>query len=282
MIRMFARRQSAKVVAAGTDEFLFGITLPSDSVVHDIKARVKLWDFTETARTLDLITAYAVEGWVLPLLDPDSAQGFDNLWDTLVPKDTDVQVMDLDTGAADATPFYEPGEADWSTLLDVGLRPKRLFHRHRFQTFGDSIFTAFDSATPFNVLWTPGDQFTIHIKKTIRVSQPSVVLFALASPAMDDDTTTAEAALTEPEIGQVKYVGHVLERAMLHLFGVFEAGAETPWEEATALLQKHLDPDPQYEASLTSQAITWACHVEAMIDHSVVGRLDTKSVSMGR
>ncbi len=83
-------------------------------------------------------------------------------------------------------------------------------------------------------------------------------------------------------MGQIKYVGHVLERAMLHLFGVFEAGAETPWEEATALLQKHLDPDPSVALSFTPTAITWACHTEAMIDHSVVGTLDTKQISLGR
>ncbi len=280
MIRMFARRQSGKSVASGTDEFLFGITLPSDTVVHDIKAKVKVWSLSEL--TSDNMSAYAVEGWVLPLLDPDSAQGFENLWDTLVPKDTDVQVMDLDTGAADATPFYEPGEADWSQLLDIGLRPKRLFHRHRFLSMHDSLFTFQDNQTPFNVLYRAGDRFDIHIKKRITVRQPSVVLFAFASPSLDDSTTSSEAALTEPEMGQVKYIGHVLERAMLHLFGVFEAGAETPWEEATALLQKHLDPDPQIEAALTMQPTAWFVHVEAMIDHSVVGRLDTRQVSLGR
>ena len=91
-----------------------------------------------------------------------------------------------------------------------------------------------------------------------------------------------ETALAEAEMGQVKYVGHVLERAMLHLFGVFETGAETSWEEATALLQKHLDPDFFLEAGNSASATAVRCMYEVMIDHSVVGRLDTKSVSLGR
>ncbi len=280
MIRMFARRQAAKIVSSPADEFLFGLTLPSDTVVHNIRARFKIWDGS-ALQVLANVLSYAVEGWVLPLLDPDAAQGFDNLWDTLVPKDTDVQTMDLDTGAADATPFFEPGEADWSQLLDIGLRPRRIFHRHRFLTILDAYHRFNDTETPFLMKWEAGDQFSINLRG-FRVQQPSVVLFALAAPAMDDDVTTSEAALTEPEMGQIKYVGHVLERAMLHLFGVFETGAETPWEEATALLQKHLDPDPQYESGLTSIGSAWNCHVEAMIDHSVVGRLDTKQISLGR
>lgn len=280
MIRMFARRQSARQVPAGTDEVMIGITLPSDTVIHDIRARVKVWNLSKQA--LDTVGAYAVEGWILPLLDPDAVTGYDGLWDTLVPKDTDVKVMDLDTAAADATPFYEPGEADWSQLLDIGLRPVRVYHRHRFMTPLESYYVAQDNQSPFNVLYLPGEEFMIHIKKKIFVKQPSVLVFALASPGMDDDVTDAQASLTEPELGQVKYIGHVLERAMLHLFGVTEAGAETPWEEASALLQKHLEPDPFYEAGITSQQMTWSVHTEAMIDHSVTGRLDTQQLSLGR
>ena len=37
----------------------------------------------------------AVEGWILPVLDPDAGSSFDTLLDTLVPKDTDVEVIDL-------------------------------------------------------------------------------------------------------------------------------------------------------------------------------------------
>ena len=40
MFRMLARRRSQISVAAGTDQVLWGMSLPSDTVVHDIKGEV--------------------------------------------------------------------------------------------------------------------------------------------------------------------------------------------------------------------------------------------------
>ena len=136
-------------------------------------------------------------------------------------------------GALDTSPFFEPGEADWTAVFDVGLRPERIYHRDRLLTIvNGSVFTYQDNQSPFNVEWRAGDSFSIHIGKRLRVRQPSVLVFAVAAPSMDDTTVTIQAALAENEWPQVKYMSHILERAMLHVLGVVEAGAETPWEEA--------------------------------------------------
>ncbi len=282
MLRMFARRSGQGACIVGTDEVMFGISLPSDTVIHDIRAKISLTNTLE--HSVQQACRYACEGWILPVHDPDAAPTFDNLWDTLVPKDTDVQTLDLDTGAADSTPFFEPGEADWSDLLDIGLRPERLYHRQKILTFsnGGPRFVFQDNQTPFSVIWLPGDSFRIHIRRRLRVRQPSVLLFAIAAPQTDDTTATQESALAEAEWGQVKYMGHVLERAMLHVLGVVEAGAETPWEEATALIQKHLDPDVREDTAGRFTASSFEFIFEAMIDHSVVGELAKQAVSTGR
>lgn len=282
MLRMFARRiASVNIVSGGSDQVLFGISLPSDTVIHDIRARVSL--VSDAFMAMGKIVPYAIEGWILPVLDPDSGITYDTLWDTLVPKDTDVQTMDLDTGAADATPFYEPGEADWTSLFDVGLRPERLYHRHRFITATSrGVIIMKDSETPFLPLFVPGDDFVIHIGRRLRVRQPSALVFAAAMPSTDDTTSTLQGILGETEWPQVKYMSHVLERALLHVLGVVEAGAETPWEEATALLQKHLDPDVFEELAAKFTAANIDFFVEAMIDHSVVGALGKAALTTGR
>ncbi len=280
MLRMFARRTSVGNVAAG-DEVIVGLSLPSDSVVHDISIRVSL---TSDNRLLQgNATMYGAAVYILPVLDPDAGAGFDAIWDALVPKDTDVQTMDLDTGAPDTSPFFEPGEADWSNVFDLGLRPEKLYQRTRLLTMmnGGANFKFQDNQTPFAVLWTPGDAFTIRIRKRFRVRQPSVLLCAIAAPNLDDTTVTNESALLENEWGQIKYARNMLERAMLHVFGLFEAGAETPWEEATALLQKHLDPDMHEDVAATLETVTWDYAVTAMFDHSVVGELGVGAVSLG-
>lgn len=282
MLRMFARRMSQIRTTSGADQVMVGWSLPSDTVLHDIRLKVQMVGLT--SRLLHGAShMFAVEGWILPVLDPDSGATYDTLWDQLVPKDTDVQTIDLDTEAADTTPFYEPGEADWSAVLDVGLRPQRLYHRHALITEASpGQMVSYDTQTPFNIVWSARQNFKIQVRKRLRVRQPSALVFAIASPALDDTTGVVAGMLEEAEWAQVKYSGNLLERALLHLFGVVEAGAETPWEEATALLQKHLDPDLYEETAGKFGLETYDVYSEAMLDHSVVGEVAVGSISTGR
>lgn len=281
MIRMFAKRMTKRSVAPGTDSVIVGMSLPSGSKINNINIDFHVWELT--LRAVAEVFHYAVEGWILPVHDPDGSAGFDTLWDTLVPKDTDVETMDLDTGAADVTNFYEPGEPDFSDMLEVGLRPERIYHRNRVLTMANgSISTTQDAESPFAPRWVPGDNFQIRIKRNFMITQPSVLVFGLASPVMDDTTTAIESALAESNWGQVKYIQHVLQRALLHVLGVVEAGAETPWEEATALLKRHLEPDVIETVAGEMAAATWHVYASAMFDHSVEGEMGQTSISTGR
>ncbi len=279
-IRMFARRLQKSRATVGTDNVFFGISLPSDSIIHDINLEVHV--HSNTLFELNEMAMYSIEGWILPVLDPDAQTSFQTLWDNLVPKDTDVETIDLDTAAADATSFFEPGEPDFSDLMDVGLRPDRIYAMARMKTFSNARISFQDNQTPFSVVWVSGDTMKIRIRRRFRVKQPSVLLFAIASPALDDTVTVEPAAAAENEWGQMKYIGHVLERAILHLFGVVEAGAETPWEEATALLKKILEPDPFELTAATMVGVAWEVVCRGIVDHSVEGRLGQTSISTGR
>lgn len=281
MLRMFAKRMFQVTIAPGTDTVLFGLSLPSGSVLNNVRCTVSLYG--GSVQPMATALAYACEGYILPVLDPDAAVGYDVLFDTLVPKDTDAQTMDLDVGAADTTPFWEPGEADWSTLFDVGLRPELIYRRKRLLTpLNGSAAMHRDPETPFLPEWVPGELFNINIRKRYRIEQPSVVVFAVAQPNLDDTTTTLEGALGESKWGQIKYAGDLLRRALLHVFGLVETGAETPWEEATALLQEHLQPDVYektggfFSAGITMQGVGMA-----MIDHSVEGTLEVGQIGLG-
>lgn len=281
MIRMFAKRLYSEQVASGTDRVFAALPLPSGSRLNDISIDFRAHQLTSIGIGVNMM--WAIEGWILPVLDPDAAVNVNTLWDNLVPKDTDVEAIDLDTGATDSTPFYEPGEPDFSDMLEVGLRPERIYHANGIATIGqDSFITFQDNQTPFSVLWIPQIGRRIRIRKNYSVRQPSMALFAFANPSLDDTTATEPTAPAESEWGQLKYIGHVLERALLHLFGVTEAGAETPWEEATALLKKHLEPDVFEDSGGTFGSAAWRVTAKAMFDHSVEGRLGQTSISTGR
>lgn len=281
MLRLIARRLVSQSVVPGADAVVLGMTLPSDTVVTRIKMDCHLLS-SVYKNTADVVM-YAMEGWVLPIQDVDLADTYDDIWDALVPKDTDVEVMDLDTQALDTTPFYEPGEVDWTALFDVGLKPKRIYQRIRILSAArGSLTTAQDVETPFSAQWVPGEHFTVNINRPIRVKQPSVLVFAVASPAQDDNNATVMAALGENQIPRVKYMGHVLEQALLHTLGIIEAGAETPWEEATALLKAHLDPDPFDSAGTSLATQTYRMVAQSMIHHKVKGELGKTVVTTGR
>jgi len=188
-------------------------------------------------------TMYAVEAWVLPVQDPDLADSLLDIWNLLVPKDTDTQTLDLDTASLDTTPMFEPGEMDWSQLYQVGLRPERLYHRHKIVTINNTHGMRWiDATTPFETRWQLGDSFDFSIG-SFRVEQPSVLIVAGSTPALDDTSTVIPKALAEADWLQVKFLEDTLLAALKDLTGLTEPGAETPWEEATDILQEYLDPD---------------------------------------
>ena len=88
MLRMFARRRAEILVGGATDEVMFGISLPSGSRINDVRAQVHVVGDIVQPRTA--VGMYAIEGYILPVFDPDAVVSYDTLWDTLVPKDDDV------------------------------------------------------------------------------------------------------------------------------------------------------------------------------------------------
>lgn len=279
-VRMFARDRGQILASSGGDQIITGIALPQDTVLNDVKVKVNL--INQGTLTTDQAAFFGVEAYILPVLDPDAGVTFETLWDTLVPKDIDTQTIDLDTGATDTTPFFEPGEVDWTQLLDVGLRPRKVYSRYRMSTVHNAVFAYKDSESPFEKRYQGGDQFTIRIKRPMRVRQPSAFVVGLASPSMDDTTTSLRSVLAENEWPRIKYAGTTLEHAMIDLLGLVEAGAETPWEDATDLLQKYLEPDVYEETAGRFSGVNWLAFYDSMFDLSVVGRLGVRAVSTGR
>ncbi len=287
-LHMTARQTFGREVDDGSDEVLFGLTLPSGSIVHGIHAEISYvcGSISAGANLFAAVRmgAISVEGWILPILDPDAGASWDAVWDALVPKDTDVDVMDLDSVATDATSFFEPGEMAMANLFNVGLQPRRIYHHHKILSIADgAVGVVQDNQTPFQLEYTPGGKLTINIGRNIAVSQPSLLAFAFGVPLMDDTAVGVPTVLSESQIPQVKYMRDVLSRAMLHQLGLIEAGAETPWEEASALLRLHLNPDIfEDTAGLFVTQGEYIVAGEVTIRHSVTGEMILGNVSTGR
>lgn len=281
MLRMIGRRIFQVLVSNGTDRVIWGMSIPAGSRIHDIRCRLNVVSNDETIFNKAVFSA--TEMYLLPVHDPDSTETLDALWDRLVEKDTDVATLDLDTHTADTSPFYEPGEINWEALLPVGRKPEKLWKSHKMYTIAeDAVFQYQDNQSPFTKRYVAGGVERIHVSRKLRVDQPMVLCLGMASPVTDDTTATVESILNEKEWPQVRYMKHVLERALLSALGLVEAGAETPWEEASVLLAKQLDPDVYENTSAAFASIDWNVFGEATVDYSVEGELGRILVTTGR
>ncbi len=281
MTKMRLRRIFAVSTGAGTDDVIFGAFMPGGTTMSKIKGLVQMHS---DALIVNGVVAAAIEGWVLPVFDPDAATTMSALWDALVPKDRTDDVLDLDTGAADSASFYEGGAIVWEKVFDVGLQPKRVFHWHDYASFSyHNIKAQQDVETPFAEEWFAGFNVPIVIPRPIRVSQPSLLVFGVGSPLMDRTSATAPiAGLIENRWGQIKWIDHVMERAFLDLIGLTEGGAETPWEEASRLIAEHLDPMMlEADAGVFDPAI-WFASGEVTMVHHVPGTIGKGMITTGR
>ncbi len=272
MIRALAHRTFQRPVVGGADGVMASFALPSDTVVHWVRGYINVEGIT--LQTAQEISMCAVEAHVLPVMDPDASATPDSIWDQFVIKDSPLTTLDLDTVTVDVSPAFEPGESQFARVLDVGLIPKRLMHQHRMFSLGNgSLFQNQDNQTPFAVEWIPGGQFRVNLGG-FRVTQPSYVMVGVASPTMNRTTVTIPGVASEQDWPRLKYLELVLEQALISLMGLTEAGAETPWDEATTMLKRHLDPEVFELDGDQFQATTFTCFGEIQCDFSVTGTLE--------
>lgn len=280
MFHMIARRRGMDQVTAGTDQAIWGLSLPRGTVLHDVKGTIAIHEETNMLRSE--LTGYAAELQVVPIPDPDAGTSFNTLWNQLVPKDTDAQVIDLDTVATDVTPFFEPGMTDWSQVLDIGKRPKKLYGRYKLLSMANGAVTIFRNDTNANVEYVAGDNFSVRSKEKLRADQPSVLMMAIASPDLLDTTITDTTMLAENEWSRIKYGKQMLEQAMISLIALEEAGAETPWEDQVDLLQEYLEPDLFEGVADRFVSGQFTVLFDFKIGISVTGSLSLKTLSTGR
>ncbi len=273
---------SQSAITIGTDAVVGGVWLPAGSILAGVKGDVQLVGPTEL--TLGQVVSYGLEGWILPMEDPDSGVTMNALWDSHVPKDTVTELMDLDADAADATPFYEPGSIAWEFLFDIGMSPRRILHRHKFVTAASGSFmTRQDVETPFTEHWFPGAVERVNITRPYRVKVPSLAVFAVAVPdTLQTSATDAVGGMPETDWGRVKFIDTVMEQAMMSLLGLTESGAETPWVEAASLLRQYMDPAVLENNAGSFAPTVWGAHGELVFDVVVPGSMKKRVLSGGR
>ena len=276
-MRVIGRRMSGVLVAAGSDKIIAGYPIPAGGVLNNVWLDVKL--MTYAAGFLDSALLYGITGFVVPLLDPDTVQTYDDVWDSQIPKDAAnaAGVFDLDTSAVDTQPEWEVGEPDWTGVFNLAAgAPVEIFKRRKLVSFADVHSKGFESGTPDTFYAT--DLFNTQVSRTVRVDTPSLVLFGFSSPTIVS-SATVWSTLSEIEWVMYQYLEMTLEHAWMNLVGLVEAGAETPYVEAASLITELIE-DVVLESEAASIGQTsWNVWCTSTFDVSVPGRLTAGVIS---
>ena len=285
MQRLIAHRYEQTTVLTETDRVIFGMTLPSESTLNNIRATVDVkTPVTNDRLSADFASIYEIAGYILPLPDVDAQPQLDVLWDQLVPKQEDDDTIEMDSGVADTNPFFEPGEESMEELYSVGFQPEQIFKRRELVTAAHPSAVLYEATGPQYVY---AQRHSLQTRKRYFIENPSVVVFGLSNPGLatgQDKAASPVTSLTGSNIAQLKYMTNVLERAFMDVLAITEVGAESPWEEATNLLKAHLEPKVLTDGASGSPWIneSYDVHVMAMIDHSVTGRFGVGTISAGQ
>lgn len=262
------------VAAVSADAVIAAIAMPRGGVMHGFNGQLKLW---QGELAVDLEVAYGLAMYAVPILDPDAAATYDAIWDAQVPKNK-IQaegVMDLDTGAADVTPEYEPGEVNWEGVFDMERGPRRLYRRRKTIT-SVSAGPGPGSSAAFATHYVPKDSVNISVKGGFRARVPTAVMLGLSNPTLDRTTGTVLTSPTEDEWFMLRYLEDTAIDAMKFLVGRVEAGAKTPYQEAAVFLDKTLAPDPfEYSGALRS-SVEWNASLSCQFTMSVPGKMKAR------
>lgn len=277
--RLFRHTLEEHDVGIGTDDVIGGANLPSEGVLNNIWGEVHA--IVSTPLPLTNAVMYGCRGLMLQIDDVDTASTFSAIWDTQVPKDQAATQGGFDlSGVTDATPEFEPGEPDISKILDYQLfdDDAEWFRRHKLISFATSK-GGFLDATPD--VYSPTDFFKVRSRKSMPVEIASIAALGFSAPALDATTTTLQGTpSSEAALISIKYMEVILEQAWMHLVGLVESGAETPYEEATTRLVDFLEPLVFEETAASFNPIVWVVYSAMTFDITVPGRRQFNQISI--
>ncbi len=200
-------------IAATTDRVLVGYPLPKGCTLNRIHLTCSIIGPEDMA--VQQACMYGLSAFVVPILDPDTPDSVDDIWDFLVPKDIGegAGVFDLDQTVADTTPEFNFGEPDLAGIFGVANNePIEIFRRRKLLTAANSMtgYTRIDAAADE---YLATDFFTTKINKSVRAARHSYILVGFSAPDTTQTDGTVKQSITEAQWVMMTYIETFLENA---------------------------------------------------------------------
>ena len=271
-MQLYGQRWSQIQVPAGGDQVLVGYPLPEGGRCN------RIWldcHVIGTSIPWDHAAVYGLAGFQVQLIDPDSSNNYEALWDAYVTKDTGLSggagggIFDMNTGTGDGSPYLEIGEKNPAKLAQIGMGEVPFFEREKMITFASNP-RGFQAEAPDS--WIPTDHFNTEMRGLPEVDKPSLVLFGFSSPSLNATTTTVRANTYSTGKWLIyKYLETALMDAWKYYAGLIETGAETPYVEAVELLDDLIEPSAFEEIATSFDPETWIVFAKATFGVVVPG-----------
>lgn len=273
--RVFRHTRYAHNVLSGADMVIADCPIPQGCSQLNVWGEVHCASIEAEALDWDEATSWGLEGWVIPVQDPDTALDLNTLFDQFVPKDTEMTPGSFELNPTTvAASFMDYGEVNIDQIMDMGnLDPQARWYSYSkmLSWANNRVNLVAGSPDTFSVQ----DVHKIRSRKNMSADVMSWSVLAAGVPTGGDVDASRSTYASEALWAQTKYVDVVLEQAWMELLGLTETGAETPWTEAALAVQDLVEPEPVFvTGALTANWNPCDLHVwcQATFELRVPGR----------
>lgn len=266
MVILNQKRKGLYSVAATVDRVVAGVAVPRGARVTQVSGHIDV--MTTTRMIIDEVLDYSLRAFMIPVHDFDTQITYDQIWDNLVPKDdAATDTIDADEAAGDVVAIDTPGLPDLETIMGIhGTKLISVYKRQgQFSYPSHPMHAHLDT----NAKYWPGERHNIKINRPIFAPEPSLLLFAVSNPASLATRTTLDSSPTITEWARMSVLEYTLQQMMINFIGAVETGAETPWEEAQALIVKLMEPAQIEESAVTGHFLSLALQANVKMNFKV-------------
>lgn len=261
-MRVIARTIGAQTIAGNTDRVLAACPLPKGGRLLSVHGELHM--IGEESQSTAQFMAYGIGGEMVPIVDPVTTITYQAIWDDVVVKSNDPSLaaatprIDFDWITDDATPQLEPGEMDIDALLGLTQGQKEFLPpRIEWVSWAKSRQGGFAAGTPDTFL--PSDFKTFSSKRRLIADVPSALMIAISSPLLDEteEVATHVPPSTAGEWYMLQNLRDTLRDMGKAQAGLIEAGAESPYADASTVIRDVVSKDMLDESTTLYNSMTW-------------------------
>ena len=241
-LQIISRQLIHRSVTGDSDKVIAFVPLPPKSQLNNVWLDVSI--LAHASQSVYDASLYGLSGFVVAVDDPDTVQGYDSVWDQMIQKDLVEahDILNIDTSTGTSAPEFEVGMIDLYQMFGDNLTGNmQIYQKRELLTFSKRP-VAYD---PSNDTYFPMDAFKIHVRNGPRVDVPSVAMFALSSPGMDQTQTVGSSIIggtpQEKEWLFTMYAEVFLYDLWKHLIGVTPGSSTDPYDDVSAWFAELLE-----------------------------------------